>query len=118
MSAIVVDGFAGGGAFSNRIEHQFRGIVALHRKECRVGLEPFLVPVDKILHGRGGLSTKKPSTNTAPSIDESSVRAKSGEFHPFAPRKGTFMSWKLSWAVMRPASAARPGMKIASKPGV
>src|SRR6185295_3700289 len=92
---LFVNGFARRGAFVHRIDHEFRSIVALHGKECRIGLEPFFV-----------------------SIDESAVRAKSGEFHPFAPRKGTFMSWKLSWAVIMPASAARPGMKIASNPGV
>ena len=61
------------------INHQLRGIIALHRKECRADLGT-VVLLDKIMHDRGGAFRKNPSTNTAPSTDESAVRAKSGEF--------------------------------------
>ncbi len=71
---LIVDGFAGGGAFSNRIEHQFRGIIALHRKKCRVGFKPFFIPGDKILHGRGG-AVDKEAVDEHGSVDRRIVRA-------------------------------------------
>ena len=86
-----MDGFARGGAISNRIDHQFCGIVALHRKECWVGLKPFFVPVDKILHGRGR-AVHKESVDEHGSVDRRigragevrrvpSIRAKKRNFH-------------------------------------
>ena len=76
---------------SNRVEHQFRGIVTLDRKECRVGLETFFIPGHKILHRRHG-AVHKEAVDEHGSIDRRivcageilripSICAEEGHFH-------------------------------------